>query len=70
LVERVVSYLQDCFETIKKRRIFKDDHPGKAYQKQVEFARVGGVFEECFGTCGKVFQAVGVAIPPTIREVA
>jgi transposase len=24
---------------------------------------------ECFGTCGKVFQAVGVAIPPTIREV-
>ncbi len=25
---------------------------------------------ECLGTCGKVFQAVGVAIPPTIREVA
>jgi hypothetical protein len=24
---------------------------------------------ECIGTCGKVFQAVGVAIPPTIREV-
>ena len=24
---------------------------------------------ECPGTCGKVFQAVGVAIPPTIREV-
>lgn len=24
---------------------------------------------ECVGTCGKVFQAVGVAIPPTIREV-
>lgn len=23
---------------------------------------------ECVGTCGKVFQAVGVAIPPTIRE--
>jgi hypothetical protein len=23
---------------------------------------------ECIGTCGKVFQAVGVAIPPTIRE--
>ena len=22
---------------------------------------------ECVGTCGKVFQAVGVAIPPTIR---
>ncbi len=25
---------------------------------------------DCLGTCGKVFQAVGVAIPPTIREVA
>jgi len=25
---------------------------------------------ECIGVCGKVFQAVGVAIPPTIREVA
>jgi transposase len=24
---------------------------------------------ECIGNCGKVFQAVGVAIPPTIREV-
>ena len=22
------------------------------------------------GTCGKVFQAVGVAIPPTVRQVA
>ena len=25
---------------------------------------------ECLGTCGKVFQAVGVAIPPTIREIS
>jgi transposase len=24
---------------------------------------------ECIGTCGKIFQAVGVAIPPTIREL-
>jgi transposase len=24
---------------------------------------------ECLGTCGKVFQAAGVAIPPTIKEV-
>jgi transposase len=24
---------------------------------------------ECLGTCGKVFQAVGVALPPTIREI-
>ena len=25
---------------------------------------------ECVGTCGKVFQAVKVAVPPTIREIA
>jgi len=25
---------------------------------------------ECLGTCGKILQAVGVAIPPTIRELA
>ena len=24
---------------------------------------------ECKGVCGKVFQAVGVALPPTIKEV-
>lgn len=24
---------------------------------------------QCAGTCGKVFQAVGVAVPPTIREL-
>ncbi|MDP3016441.1 MAG: hypothetical protein Q8N70_05140 [Deltaproteobacteria bacterium] len=24
---------------------------------------------ECKGACGKVFQFVGVAIPPTIREI-
>jgi len=25
---------------------------------------------ECKGTCGKVFQSVGIAIPPTIREIS
>ena len=24
---------------------------------------------ECIGACGKIFQAVGVAIPPAIREL-
>ncbi|UCG79617.1 MAG: transposase, partial [Desulfobacterales bacterium] len=24
---------------------------------------------QCLGTCGKVFHSVGVAVPPTIREV-
>jgi hypothetical protein len=27
------------------------------------------VRSQCLGTCGKVFQSVGVAIPPTIREI-
>jgi transposase len=27
------------------------------------------VRSQCRGTCGKVFQSVGVAIPPTIREI-
>jgi transposase len=27
------------------------------------------VRSKCLGVCGKVFQAVGVAIPPTIREI-
>lgn len=25
---------------------------------------------ECIGSCGKVFQAVGIAMPPTIREIS
>ena len=25
---------------------------------------------ECKGNCGKIFQAVGVALPPTIRELS
>lgn len=28
------------------------------------------VRSECQGTCGKVFQSVGIAIPPTIREIS
>ncbi|MDY6973385.1 MAG: hypothetical protein SV775_13815 [Thermodesulfobacteriota bacterium] len=24
---------------------------------------------QCLGTCGKVFETVGVAVPPTIREI-
>jgi transposase len=27
------------------------------------------VRSQCQGTCGKIFQAVGVAVPPTIREI-
>lgn len=27
------------------------------------------IHSQCLGTCGKVFKAVGVAVPPTIREI-
>ena len=27
------------------------------------------VRSQCLGTCGKVFKAAGVAVPPTIREL-
>lgn len=43
----------------------------KALQETVieENDRSFVVRSECLGTCGKVFKAVGVAIPPTIREL-
>jgi hypothetical protein len=34
-----------------------------------EGGRSLAIRSQCLGTCGKVFQAVGVALPPTIREV-
>lgn len=43
----------------------------KALQETVieENSRRLAVRSQCLGTCGKVFQAVGVALPPTIREL-
>ncbi|MCK4930960.1 MAG: transposase, partial [Candidatus Aminicenantes bacterium] len=43
----------------------------KALQETVieENSKRLAVRRQCLGTCGKVFQAVGVALPPTIREL-
>jgi transposase len=43
----------------------------KALQETVieENSKRLAVRSQCLGTCGKVFQAVGVALPPTIREL-
>ena len=43
----------------------------KALQETVieDNGKTLSVRSECLGTCGKVFQAVGVATPPTIREL-
>jgi hypothetical protein len=32
--------------------------------------KILAVRSECKGACGKIFQAVGIAIPPTIREIS
>jgi transposase len=43
----------------------------KALQEIVieDHGKILAVRSECQGTCGKIFQSVGVAIPPTIREI-
>jgi len=43
----------------------------KALQETVieENSRCLAVRSQCLGTCGKVFQAIGVALPPTIRQL-
>ena len=35
-----------------------------------DHGKILAVRSQCQGTCGKVFQSVGVAIPPTIREIS
>ena len=43
----------------------------KALQETVieENSKRLAVRSQCLGTCGKVFQAVGMTLPPTIREL-
>lgn len=43
----------------------------KALQKTIidDHGRHLAIRSECLGTCGRIFQAVGVALPPTIREI-
>ncbi|MCK4233602.1 IS1634 family transposase [candidate division WOR-3 bacterium] len=62
------------------RRLEKSDHSFewadikqdlKALQETIikEKGRSLAIRSKCLGTCGKIFQAVGVAIPPTIHEI-
>ena len=43
----------------------------KAFQEIIieDHGKSIAIRSECKGTCGKVFQAAGVAVPPTIREI-
>lgn len=46
-------------------------HDLKALQETVieDNGKRLAIRSQCLGTCGKTFQSVGVAIPPTIREI-
>ena len=54
-------------------RSFAEEHDGYFRGPYLATIEENGkklaVRSQCLGTCGKVFQAVGVAIPPTIREL-
>jgi transposase len=57
---------RQCFEWADVKQYLK------ALQEIIieDSGRTLSVRSECLGVCGKVFQAVGVAIPPTIREIS
>ena len=64
-LDRRVDKAGHCFEWADVKQDLK------ALQETVieDNGKTLSVRSECLGTCGKVFQAVGVAIPPTIREL-
>jgi len=64
-LDRRVDQAGHCFEWADVKQDLK------ALQETVieDNGKALSVRSECLGTCGKVFQAVGVAIPPTIREL-
>jgi transposase len=64
-LDRRLDQAGHCFEWADVKQDLK------ALQETVieDNGKTLSVRSECLGTCGKVFQAVGVAIPPTIREL-
>jgi len=64
-LDRRLDKARHCFEWADVKQDLK------ALQETVieDKGKTLSVRSECLGTCGKVFQAVGVAIPPTIREL-
>jgi len=64
-LERRLDSAGHCFEWAHIKQDLK------ALQETVieENGKRLAIRSQCKGTCGKVFQAVGVAIPPTIREI-
>lgn len=64
-LDRRLDMAGHCFEWADVKQDLK------ALQKTTieDNAKVLSVRSQCLGACSKVFQAVGVAIPPTIREL-
>jgi len=64
-LDRRLDQAGHCFEWADVKQDLK------ALQETVieDNGKTLSVRSECLGTCGKVFQAAGVAIPPTIREL-
>lgn len=62
-LDRRLDKARHCFEWADVKQDLK------ALQETEDKGKTLSVRSECLGTCGKVFQAVGVAIPPTIREL-
>lgn len=64
-LDRRVEKLRYCFEWSDIKQDLK------SLQKIViqDNGKALAIRSECMGTCGKVFQAVGVALPPTICEL-
>jgi transposase len=64
-LDRRLEHAGHCFEWADVKQDLK------ALQEVVinDNGKSLAVRTECIGSCGKVFQAVGVAVPPTIREL-
>jgi len=66
--ELIQQYIRDYINGLEEVYIKQDL---KSLQETVieDHGKSLAVRTECIGTCGKTFQAVGVAVPSTIREL-
>ena len=70
-LENIFSMLKTILYPVQKHQNYDQDQYINKLQ-EITIEENGAIFavrSECQGTCGKVFQAVGVALPPSIREL-
>jgi hypothetical protein len=70
-VQRVLTTIGRLDQMHRKGERESSSYPVQALQEIMvtEDGRSLLIRSEAIGTCGKVFQAAGVALPPTIREL-